>query len=56
MIALLVLSGRRDVMGTFASSGRVRAVATIAAAMVLGLNLLLLLQAAGLTVSLPGVN
>ena len=56
MIALLVLSGRRDVMGTFASSRLVRAVAVVAATVVLGLNLLLLLQAAGLPVSLPGSN
>ena len=57
MIALLVLSGRRDVMGAFANprliagdrGGR-------APCVVLGLNLLLLLQTAGVPVSLPGSN
>jgi manganese transport protein len=56
MVALLVLSGRRDVMGSFVSPFAVRSVATVAAILVLGLNLLLLLQAAGLPVSLPGLT
>ncbi len=54
MIALLVLSGRRDVMGNFASSRPTRVAALIAAAVVLGLNLLLLLQTAGVPVSAAG--
>jgi manganese transport protein len=56
MVALLVLSGRRDVMGVFASAVTIRAIAVVAAVAVLGLNLLLLLQAAGLPVSLPGLT
>jgi manganese transport protein len=51
MIALVVLSGRRDVMGTFANRRWVQAIAVVAAAVVVALNLLLLLQAAGLPVS-----
>jgi len=56
MIALLLLSGRRSVMGNFASSCATRLTAGFAAAMVLGLNLLLLLQTAGVSVSLSGLN
>jgi manganese transport protein len=56
MIALLVLSGRRDVMGGFVSSRLTRAIAVIAAVVVLALNLLLLLQTAGIPVSLSGSN
>ncbi len=54
MIALLVLSGRRDVMGSFASSRLTRASAVAAAVVVLALNLVLLLQTAGVPVSLSG--
>jgi manganese transport protein len=54
MVALLVLSGRRDVMGRFASSRLTRVAAVVAAAAVMGLNLLLLLQTAGVPVSLSG--
>jgi len=56
MVALLVLSGRRDVMGSFASSPAVRGIAMVAATVVLALNLLLLLQVAGLPVSLSGLT
>lgn len=53
MIALLILTQRRDIMGRYVN-GRLTAVAAIgAAAIVLILNLLLILQTAG--VSLPGV-
>jgi manganese transport protein len=52
MIALLALSGRRDVMGDFASSRLTRLAAMVAASVVLGLNLVLLLQTAGVPVSL----
>ena len=54
MVALLVLSGRRDVMGAFANRRFVQVLAVTAAVLVLALNLLLLLQTAGLTVSLSG--
>jgi manganese transport protein len=52
MIALLILTRRRDVMGSYANGRLTRAAATAAAAIVLALNLLLLLQAFG--VPLPG--
>ena len=47
MIALVTLSARPDVMGAFVISGRVRAVAIAAAAIVVILNVLLLFQTAG---------
>ena len=47
MLALLVLSGRRDVMGAFVTSRIVRFGAMIAAIAVLGLNMVLLADAAG---------
>jgi manganese transport protein len=47
MIALLILTRRRDVMGSFASGFLTMAAATAAAAIVLALNLLLVLQIAG---------
>jgi manganese transport protein len=56
MIALLVLSGRRTVMGGFTSSRLTQAIAVVAATMVLALNLLLLLQTIGVSVSLFGSN
>ena len=56
MIALLVLSGRRDVMGGFASSRLTQVIAVVAAVVVLALNLVLLLQTAGVPVSLSGSN
>src|SRR5258705_10646914 len=52
MIALLILARRRDVMGSYASGRLTMAAATAAAAIVLALNLLLVLQIAG--VPLPG--
>jgi manganese transport protein len=56
MVALLVLTARRDVMGGFASSRLTQAVAVTAATVVLALNLLLLLQTTGMPVSLSGWN
>ncbi len=53
MIALLVLSGRRDIMGVFTNSALVRAVAIVGATIVLSLNVILLLQAAGVPLNLP---
>jgi len=54
MVALLWLSSRRDVMGRFASSGAVRAAAIAAAATVLALNAVLLLQIFGMPI--PGLG
>jgi manganese transport protein len=56
MIALLVLSGRRDVMGSFASRRVTQVAAVVAASVVLALNVVLLLQTAGITVSFLGSN
>jgi manganese transport protein len=50
MLALLVLSGRRDIMGRFVQGWRFRAAALAASLVVIALNLLLLLQMAGITV------
>ena len=47
MIALLILTRRRDVMGSYANGRFTAAAATAAAAIVLALNLLLVLQIAG---------
>jgi len=47
MIALLVLMRSADVMGSYANGRLTMAAATAAAAIVLGLNLLLVLQIAG---------
>jgi manganese transport protein len=48
MIALLILTRRRDVMGSYANGRLTMSAATAAAAIVLALNLLLVLQIAGL--------
>jgi manganese transport protein len=56
MIALLILSGRRDVMGNFANRRGVQVLAIAATGVVLILNLVLLLQTAGIPVSVPGLN
>ena len=52
MIALLVLAGRRDIMGSFAVRGWTRLGAILAAALVLALNLILLLQTVGVPITL----
>src|SRR5260370_6341670 len=49
MIALLILTRRRDVMGSYANGFFTMATATTAAAVVLMLNLLLVLQIAGIS-------
>ncbi len=54
MIALVVLTGRRDVMGSFANTRLVSAAAIVAAIVVLSLNALLLLALAG--VPLPFIG
>jgi manganese transport protein len=51
MIALLILTRRRDVMGSYANRRFTAAAATAAAAIVLLLNLLLVLQIAGVPLS-----
>jgi manganese transport protein len=52
MIALLVLAGRRDIMGTFVVRGWTRLGALVAAVLVLALNLILLLQTVGVPITL----
>jgi manganese transport protein len=56
MIALLVLSGRRDVMGAFANRRATQVFAILAAGAALALNLILLLQTAGIPVNVPGFD
>jgi manganese transport protein len=56
MIALLVLSGRRDIMGSFVSRRVTQVAAVVAAAVVLALNMVLLLQIAGIPVTFLGSN
>ena len=56
MIALLILTGRRDVMGVFANRRGVQMLALAATAVVLILNLVLLLQTAGIPLSVPGLD
>jgi len=51
MIALLVLAGRRDIMGRFVVRGWTRVGAVVAAVLVLTLNLILLLQTVGVPIS-----
>jgi hypothetical protein len=48
MIALLILTRRRDIMGSYASGFRTVTGATAGAAAVLALNLLLVLQTVGI--------
>jgi manganese transport protein len=48
MIALLILTRRRDVMGSYTSGRLTKVAATAAAGVVLALNLLLVLQIAGI--------
>jgi manganese transport protein len=54
MIALLVLSGRRDVMGDFVNRRPVQIAAIAASVLVLGLNVILLAQTAGFPLPLIG--
>ncbi len=54
MIALLVLTSRRDVMGAFVNTRVTTLCASVAAALVLFLNMLLLLQTAGVPLPLLG--
>ncbi len=54
MVTLLILTRRSDVMGSYANGRLTMAAATAAAAVVLALNLLLVLQIAG--VPLPALG
>jgi manganese transport protein len=54
MIALLMFTGRRDIMGGFANSRLTNAVAIVATVVVLGLNVILILQTLG--VGIPGLG
>ena len=56
MIALLILTRRHDVMGDFANRRRVQVLALAATGVVLILNLVLLLQTAGIPLSVPGLD
>ncbi len=51
MIALVVLAGRRDIMGSFVVRGWTRLGTVVAAVLVLGLNTILLLQTVGVPLS-----
>ncbi len=50
MVALLLLTARRDVMGGFVNKRLTTVIAVLAAALVLALNLVLLAQAAGISI------
>jgi manganese transport protein len=54
MIALLILTARRDVMGKFVNGRLTNAAAIAAAVVILALNILLLLQAAGMAIPFVG--
>jgi len=54
MIAVVVFTGRRDVMGAFVNSRLTQAAAVLGAAVILALNAVLLLQTAGLAI--PGLG
>ena len=56
MIALLILTARRDVMGEFVNGRLTNAAAIAAAVVVLALNAILLLQTAGVPVPFIGVS
>jgi len=57
MIALLIFTGRRDIMGTFANARLTQVAACVGAAIVLGLNLVLIAQAFGAAAPmLPGTH
>ena len=53
MIALLIFTGRPDIMGTFANGPIIRTAAAIGAAIVLTLNIFLIVQTLG--IELPGL-
>ena len=47
MIALIVFTGRRDIMGDFVNSRLTQAAAVVGAAVILALNVVLVLQTFG---------
>jgi manganese transport protein len=53
MIALIVFTGRRDIMGTFSNNRLTRVAATVAAGVVIVLNLFLIAQLVGIPI--PGL-
>jgi manganese transport protein len=53
MIALIVFTGRRDIMGTFSNNRPTRVAATVAAGVVIVLNLFLIAQLVGIPI--PGL-
>jgi len=54
MITLVLFTGRRDIMGAFVNSRLTQALAILGAIVILTLNIVLLLQAAGLPI--PGLG
>ena len=54
MIALLIFTGRRDIMGVFVNGKVTRAAALVGAGVVLMLNMVLIAQAIGLQI--PGLS
>jgi len=50
MIALVMFTRQRDIMGVFANGWLLQAAAIIGMAVVLALNVVLLLQSAGITI------
>jgi manganese transport protein len=53
MIALLIFTGRRDIMGAFTNGRLIRIAALIGTAVVLALNIFLIMQTFG--VAIPGL-
>jgi len=54
MIALIIFTGRRDIMGVFVNGKVTRAAALVGAGVVLMLNMVLIAQAVGLQI--PGLS
>ena len=54
MIALIIFTGRRDIMGVFVNCKVTRAAALVGAGVVLMLNMVLIAQAIGLQI--PGLS
>jgi manganese transport protein len=54
MIALIIFTGRRDIMGVFVNGKVTRAAALVGAGVVLMLNMVLIAQAIGLQI--PGLS
>ncbi|HML07360.1 MAG TPA: Nramp family divalent metal transporter [Xanthobacteraceae bacterium] len=54
MVALLIFTGRRDIMGTFTNGRATRITATVGTAVVLALNIFLIAQTFG--VAIPGLS